>query len=234
MNFKQAKKKLSGLRHYKGNEEKLNKDAEKLVKLTDKDLDVASMFIDKEEKKQAKSLLRKYLDDFSIENISDKNSLKQLIYCEIIQIRLQTILNELSKPGQSLPLQMLEALQKNSDKINDFKAKLNLVSEKQGKTSGFDAYQDFLKRIKIWCKNNPSRHRPCPHCGKQIKLIMRPDVWDASKHGFFPYDRVIGNKHLISLYKQNKLNKKDLALILEVSEDYIDWLVKKWENIKDE
>jgi hypothetical protein len=62
-------------------------------------------------------------------------------------------------------------------------------------------------------------------------LLVKPDAWESQKHPFFS-DRILGNEHLIKLYNEGKVSKEDLALIFEVSSDYIDWLVNKWPKAK--
>jgi DNA-directed RNA polymerase subunit RPC12/RpoP len=75
-------------------------------------------------------------------------------------------------------------------------------------------------------ENQASRYIVCPHCSKSILLKIRTEAWEAQKHPFFR-DRILGNAHLIELYKQNKLTKEDLAKIFETSPDYVVWLVEK-------
>jgi len=83
---------------------------------------------------------------------------------------------------------------------------------------------------RIWGEQNQgSRTCICPHCGKMVLLKIRTDKYDVSKHPFFR-DRILGNVHMIKLYKENKISKEDCAKILGVSNDYIDWLIEKWEK----
>jgi len=57
-------------------------------------------------------------------------------------------------------------------------------------------------------------------------LKIRTDAWEAQKHPFFK-DRVLANKHLMKMYKDKKISQKDVALVLDCSDDYIDWMIKR-------
>jgi len=72
----------------------------------------------------------------------------------------------------------------------------------------------------------------CPHCGKMIILKIRTDAWEAQKHCLFK-DRVLGNTHLVEMYKNGKITREDVAKVLDCSPDYVNWLVDKW-NKKDD
>jgi len=57
-------------------------------------------------------------------------------------------------------------------------------------------------------------------------LKIRTDAWEAQNHPFFK-DRVLANKHLLKMYLDKKISRKDVALVLDCSSDYIDWMIKK-------
>jgi len=60
---------------------------------------------------------------------------------------------------------------------------------------------------------------------------MKTEAWESQKHPFFR-DRVIYNKELFKLYHEGKIGKKDVAAVLETSEDYIDWVINKIEKVE--
>jgi DNA-directed RNA polymerase subunit RPC12/RpoP len=186
------------------------------------------MFSNKAEIKQSRLLLGKYLDDYSIETISDKNTLKEVIYLEIVQQRLQEKLNEFyAGDAKAVPLQLVELIHKNSEAILKLKFSLGLSKEKETKKSGLDVLGELKKRFAIWrSENQGSRTLSCPHCGKMIMLKIRTDAWKAQKHPFFQ-DRILTNKHLLELYKKGTLTKKDVAKVLECASDYVDWIIEK-------
>ena len=192
-------------------------------------LEVKTLFSDVSERKQAKTLLLKYLGDFSIETIADKNTLKQMIYFEVIQFRLQTKLNETYKRDQVVPASSLRTLHENSKTIKELKDSLGLNKTKgEQATDVYQKIQLMKKQFKVWMgENQASRQLVCPNCKQMVMLKIRTDVWDAQKHPFFK-DRILGNVALVKLYLNNTITKQQVASVLEVSPDYVDWLITKW------
>lgn len=192
-------------------------------------LGVEGLFIDKEEIKLAKELEKKYLSEYNIETISDKNLLSNLIYLEVIHIaKLQKSANEFTVSNEALPWQFLDAIHKNINQIVEIKEKLGLAKKEEVTDNALQSLELLKKKFKIWAENNQaSRTLVCPHCSQMVMLKIRTDKWEAQKHPFFK-DRLLGNEHLIRLYKQGKLTREDVASILGTSADYTDWLINKW------
>ncbi len=231
----QVEKAFKQLKALKQNElfsdDDLMREAESLVNQRQqiKDLEVENLFISKAEKKQAVMLLKKYLSDYTIETISDKNTLCQLIYLEILNFSLQNALNDARKTTKAIPSNMVDLIHRNMQEIAKTKLSLGIAknSKDQNKQDGFAYLQLVKKKYKKWLgENQATRTLWCPHCAKATLLKIKMDIWEAQQHPFFR-DRILGNEHLISLYKQNKLTREDLAKIFEVSPDYVDWLVVK-------
>jgi len=191
--------------------------------------DVENMFIDREEKKEARSLLKKYLNHYSFEHISEKNTVKQLVFLEVFHNRLQRELNTYHKEAQPAPPKTVESLHANLNQISALKNQLGIRKDKE-KHSQSDAYialETLKKKFKKWREENQgSRTLSCPHCGKLIMLRIRTDIWEAQRHPFF-VDRFLANKHLMTLLKEAKISKLDVARVLDVSVDYVDWLLDK-------
>jgi len=232
MKINKTVKQLSKLSQYKNASEKdLKNIAEKVVNLKQKikDLDISNLFIDKEEKKKAKELAKKYLQDFIIETVSDKNTLKSLIYLEILNIRLQNIINNLHVKNKAVPLKLIESIHHNIDKINQLKEQLGLNKKDKKEESNVFKYLELLKKkFKIWRENNQaSRTLKCPYCGQLILLKIRTDCWEAQKHCYFK-DGVLYNKTLFeNLNKTVLIDKEFIAKVLECSPYYVDWMIKK-------
>jgi hypothetical protein len=203
--------------------EKINEDEK-----TSDDLDVEGMFVDSVEKKEAKGLLKRYLRNYTFDSESEKNTVKQLVFLEVFNNRLQRELNTYHQEKQPAPVKTVEALHANLSQISNLKAQLGI--RKDSKSSQSDAYLAFetLKRkMKRWQEENQgSRTLLCPHCGKMTLLRINMDAWTAQKHPFF-IDRVLANKHLMLLYRDNKINQDDVAKVLETSTDYVTWLLDK-------
>ena len=198
------------------------------------DMDVVSLFTNITEQKAAKVLLSKYLQDYELETISDKNILKQLIYLEVFQARLQTSAEEYQKERKAVPLQILDSIHKNVDKIILLKEKLGLTKDAKSasQSDAFKALEIIEHKAKVWRENNQAtRRRVCPYCSKIVLWKIRPEAWEAQKHPFFK-DRILHNTHIVKLFKENKLSKEDVAAIFECSTDYIEWLINRWNENK--
>ena len=209
-------------------EEELLEKAKGYIEQHNRDLNIDDMFIEKKEKKQGIKLLRKYLEDYSIETISDKNTLKQVIYLETLNIRLQEKLNEMNTQEAAIPTQLIDSMHKNLIQITNLKNTLGLTKTKEEKRGGFGEVEKLKEKFKRWRESNQaSRTRLCPHCGKMVLWKVRPEHWESQKHPFFR-DRILGNPHLVSMYQKKRITKEDVSKILEVAPDYVDWLINKW------
>jgi ribosomal protein L37AE/L43A len=225
-------KKYRSLKQYKKLSDEEIKDIIK-AKTNDKELydrlDIEGMFIDKDEKKEAKQLLLKYLNTYSIQTVSEQNTLKQLVFLEVFNNRLQRELNNYYKEQQPAPPKTVESLHSNLYQISSLKDKLGLSIDKKEKavSEGYSLIDTLMKKYKIWRdENQGSRTLVCPHCGKMTLLKIRMDIWETQKHPFFK-DRILANPHLMEMYKNGKITKHDVAKVLQTSLDYIDWLIKK-------
>lgn len=216
-------------------DEELMEKAKKAVEKAEADeipvsseIDVEAQFIDKTEKKLAKELLKKYLADYVIETVSDKNSLIQLIYLEVLNLGMQKSLNDARKDSGAIPIDTVEIIHKNIQEITKLKSTLGIAKgKKEDSRDGYSYLELMMKKYKVWLKENQAtRSMLCPYCSKQVMWKIRPEAWEAQKHPFFK-DRILGNSKLIELYKAGKIDRKDLAEIFQVSPFYIDWLVEK-------
>lgn len=222
--IKRKAKKLSKLHQFKTlTEEQLIKIVED--KTYNAHLDAFTDFLtDPKEKKLAKKLLSLYLKDYEANTVSDKNMLQQLVYLEIVQVRMQDEMNKVHKEDNAIPLNMLEALQTNLSTIEKLKEQLGLIKADKDDRNAFDVLKDKFKRWRH--ENQGSRSMVCPHCSKMIMLKIRPEIWEAQAHPFFK-DRLLTNEHLITLLKSNTITREDVSKILGTSTDYVDWMLSK-------
>jgi ribosomal protein L37AE/L43A len=194
------------------------------------DIGIVSKFSNKEEQKLAKELVAKYLDDYTIETISEKNTLKEIIYLEVVQARLQYKLNEFHDTNKALPTTLIQTIHQNSDAIIRLKATLGLNKSSQKTEDTFDVLEHLKKRFRRYRdENQASRTLICPHCMKSVLLKIKTDIWEAQKHPFFK-DRILYNKKVMDLYKQGTITRQDVADILECSADYANWVIDKIER----
>lgn len=192
-------------------------------------IDIQSISPIKEEQKIAKAMIVKYLNDYSIDTVSDRNTLTQLIYLEILHQRFQKSVNTVQQETNTIASPVVELMHKNLKEISALKEKLGIARNKNKaqEDDGYSYLQLIKQKYRKWLdENQASRYLICPCCAKSILLKIKTEAWEAQKHPFFR-DRILGNEHLVKLYKEGKLTRKDLANIFETSEHYIDWLVEK-------
>lgn len=184
-----------------------------------------------EEKEYAEILIKSYLKEFTINTVADKETLRDLIYLEIIGKRLR---EQIDREKDNLIKTNIDNLYRNTQEITKLKQTLGLLSDKRNENeSVYKVIETLKKKHKAWMENNQaSRKIQCKHCNQYNLLVMRTDAWEAKKHPYFK-DKTLYNKHAFRLLKQGKLRKMDVALILDEdakSTDYVDWILKKVDN----
>jgi DNA-directed RNA polymerase subunit RPC12/RpoP len=184
------------------------------------------------EKKIGLSLFKKYQEKYHIENISDLSILNELVFREIIQLRIKSKIEIYKKSitTENNPLISsadMRALDDNLTQIISLKEKLGLLKEKVG-DDPFTYIQQLKEKFKIWLsENQATRHIKCPHCSLNILLKIKTEAWEAQKHPFFK-DQILWNERLVRLYLEKKITKNDVAEILGTSDFYTDDIVEKF------
>ncbi len=194
-------------------------------------VNIADKFKAAEEKKLAVALLDRYLQDFVIESVSDINTLKEIIYFEIVQFRIQDKLNDMyTDDTKRVDFSTLDVIHKNSEVIIKLKATLGLKSDLE-KLDDFSALENLKRRFKKWREENQgSRYIKCPHCIKPVLLKIRTEAWEAQQHPFFQ-DNFLCNRPLLeSLGKTILIDRDFIARVFNCSPDYIDWILKNMKN----
>jgi len=188
--------------------------------------------LSKTEIKNGKKLFDNYKENYHIEQLSDLQLLQDLVYLEILQIRYKNRIAEIEKNNETAggkkqsSAYIVKALNENLAQILILKEKLGLFETKKD-NDGYLALSRLKEKFKKWLEENQaSRTIKCPHCSQMILLKIKTDAWEALKHPFFR-DSILGNKPLWKLYKNSKLTKEEVAEILGVAPDYIEWLEKK-------
>ena len=220
--------KIKNLRQYKNfSEEKLRRVA--FNRAVEHNANISDLFNDEVEKKLAKTLIKKYLESYTPETVSDVNTLRSVIFLEILNLRLQDKMNTTKELSSRDSLNTVNTIHNNLKEILSLKNSLGMVKDKKkaGAKSVDVLIGQWKKQFKVWCSNNQAtRQRVCPYCYQMFLLKIRPEYWEVGKHPFFK-DRILYNKPLVDLYLEKVITKEKLAKILECSEDYIDWLLKK-------
>lgn len=186
-------------------------------------------FTSRAERRLAESLLSKYLSEYEIVTVADKNALQQLIYLEVLHVRLQEKLDDMySKDIKAIPQDIVYTMHQNSTAILKIKDTLGLNRAKQEKLGFYDAMAHLQRRFGKWLESNQaSRTIKCPHCQEHVLLKMRTEAWEALKHPWFK-DNMIYNQHLFNNYgRKVTINDEFIAACLGTSKDYISWMIAK-------
>jgi len=185
-----------------------------------------------EETKSGKKLFDNYKENYHISQLSDLQLLSELIYKEILQIRYKKRIEEIDKVNEKAggkkqsSAHIVTDMNENLEQILILKEKLGLFETKKD-NDGYLALARLKEKFKKWLdENQASRTIRCPHCSQMVLLKIKTDCYDAQKHPFFK-DSILANKPLWKLYKTGKLTKEEVAEILGVAPDYIEWIEKK-------
>jgi len=220
--------KIKNLKQYKNfSEERLRRVA--FSRAVEYQVDVGTLFKNKEDQISAKTLVRKYLDDYTPETVSDMNTLRSILFLEVLNGRLEEELNLAKENNENVNLRTVDTIHKNLNQLLVLKDSLGLTRDKKdGNIKSVDQKIGLIrKQFKVWLDNNQaSREAVCPYCGQHFLLKIRMEHWEEQKHCFFK-DRILYNKPLVELYLQKRITKQEVATILECSPDYIDWVIDK-------
>ena len=170
------------------------------------------------EKKFLLTRLKEYSKDFSFNDSTDLGDLRQIFSLELELKRLQ----EQAKDKDKSDYNLADVMKKYSDTLRELKLKLG-ISRSQ-RSSSKEAGVDYLTRVKKAAFEYMQKHRDefiykCKSCGC-IHLLAR-------RHTAFDEYGNIWNMKLITLYNEGKLTLKEVAEILETSEEYIKYICKQ-------
>lgn len=163
----------------------------------------------------ANKLYKSYKEHYHIEQLSDLQVLKDLVWLEIVQERLKKDslqISEATKKANIIPVQTLEAIDSIQDKILVLKQKIGLFEEK--KTDSFLNFWDILKK-KINKRANEYRASfqfRCPSCGKFALLVRKVEDYNVVDFKMFK-GTVLYNEELFNLVYDKKITLKDVANI---------------------
>jgi len=185
-------------------------------------LDLNSLFITTSDRTSGKSLAKKYLEDYTPETISDINTLRSIIFLEVLNDKLQKGIDKTLDP------KAVETIHKNLNQILVLKEALGLTGKKSGNVKSLEHKLSLMrKQFQVWLENNQaSREAVCPYCAQHFLLHVNMAHWEEQRHPFFK-DRILWNETITKLYLEKRLSKDEVAKILECSVDYIDWVIER-------
>ena len=197
---------------------------------------------------------KNYLENYNIESDSDLSTLKSLIFTEVIEVRLQRNINDLTIEGKSIPRQSTEQLIQVQDQITTLKIKLG-IDKTEVQDSELTKLEKLEKRFQRYIEENRNEFTLdvpliCQKCNHEAKynflLRRRLKDFDAVKNPWF-VGRFFFNYEILKDVKKGKLSKEDAwrymsscatgeefkntAFGEKYCADYIDWCLANWGEI---
>jgi len=223
--LKKEIKRLSKLKPFKNKtEDYIKHEAQKNI--TIRELVRNGNFSDDEEKKFAKKLFDKYLNDYEFETVVDLSTLGVLVFNEILVQRLQKSINEQkdSKGNFYLNDKLVRSLHETQDQILELKKILGF--DKNDKNNELTAYQQEKKKLDLHIAFNRNEYSTvCENCGTLLLLRRKTKDFNCIRHPFFS-GRFWYNARGIELVKKGIWKKEHYAYIFRTSVDYVNWVLE--------
>jgi len=222
------------LKQYKDlSDEQITKLAEEKL-LKEKKLEKLNIFSDDDEKELASSIMDKY-SQYNLEDASEKDTLNQLVYLEVIVERVKKFIDKEFKDKQSIPMEFLEELRALNSQVLDYKKELGINKEKE-QEDWVEVWDELRQKALNYYETHKGCNTvKCPYCNQLFNLLMRTENLTPEKSTWFK-GTLLYNNQVFALYDEKKITKDDAAKILGVSEWYIDFiytnLYLKEKNVK--
>ena len=182
-----------------------------------------------DEYKVARNLFEQYRENYHIESFSDLRLLEELVYRETRQEyfknQKQLYANTQSAKNKKKLFNLFDdAMNNNLEQIFKLKKKLKLYRDEQSGEDPMRPMKILLKKFEIWkSQNQAACTRVCPHCSRMLMFVIKPEVWEQEKYAYFK-DKLLYIEPMWKLWRDNKITKEDLAKILGLTTNYIDWI----------
>lgn len=207
----------------------------------------------KEEQNLMLDRFKGYLNDYKIDKPSDLDTLKSLVFVEMLEIRIQKLINEFSFNGQfpsDKVTQQLISLQNQKASLK-LKLGIDVKDEKKDELTVLEQWED---RALAWFEANENEcdltvPLICPKCNHEhvFHHLMRKRVkdFDIVKHPFY-LGKWFVNVPVIKFVKEGILTKEQATEILcnasdndqalqaftvEYCSDMIDFCIENWGEI---
>lgn len=180
--------------------------------------------IDDKEKDFASTLLNKYLSESSLISTAEKDTLRQLVDCEILIGRIKEYLNtEYKKANPTIPIQLVQQLTELNKQIIELKEILGLSKREEQKNVLEEWNQLKEKALNYYKENAGCNVVKCPECKKTFMLLKDIRNYTAENIPMFK-KTMLYNRKLFELYELGRITKEEISVILGVSPDYIDFI----------
>ena len=169
-----------------------------------------------------------------LHKMGDLSTLEDLIYQQALHERLKKKLSKKSQPQnpdeavEPIAPHYQKQLADNLELQSKLKDELGLREDKKT-IDAFKDFEDLNEKFAQYRRENADLFATtCPKCAFTYYLKRRTKDYEPLKSVWFK-DKVLFNHALFKVYKeQHLLTKKDMAEILGVSEQYIDWMEERF------
>jgi len=225
------------------------------VNLMVKELRTTPLFSEPEEQEIAEEKFRSYLTNNEIESGSDIDTLKSLIFNEVLETRIQKRFNDLAKEKKYPDDRLIKSLVEVQNQKSDLKIKLG-IDRKDNENNDLSAYQLLHKRVDKYINDHKDEFTvglgfECEKCQHQnwetFLLYKRVKDFKMVKHPYFA-GRFLFNYEIIKDVKNKKISKEQAVRYLicsgqgkfykpsdddkKWSVDYINYCLENWPEIK--
>jgi hypothetical protein len=214
---------------YRNLKQNIGKPDEEIWQLVDKKLNEESLLnafvgLDEIEKQKAINLYDQYVSEHSFESLAEKSTLVSLVYLEILNDRIKIFIELEGKQKQgAIPLRMNEQLTFNTTQIMSLKEKLGMLKNKEDE-SALDLINELKEKALIYYNEHAGcTIVKCPHCQQLFNLLMDITNLTPEKCTFFR-GTILYNLPLLNLYHLKKITKIEVAEILGVHQNYVDFI----------
>jgi hypothetical protein len=181
-----------------------------------------TFLIDKDEKKLAQELLDSYLAEYNFSSFSEKDTLKNLVYFEVLGERIKHFINKeyVDKTG-AIPTHMVEQLIENSEQITKLKEVLGIGKKKEQDLTWLQSWEDLKKKALTYYESHKGCNTvKCPYCQKIFNLLLRIENLTPEKSSWFR-GTILYNEAVFKLYDEKRITTEEAASILGCSVNYI-------------
>lgn len=201
--------------------------------------------LEPDEKKWGQKRFADYRANYPhLNKLSNLQLLEELVWKECIQEKFKRQIGEVSKKQKELakdknqpdttgiPSHLQDSVNDGLNGIIELKSKLGMF-EDQKTLDAFKEFQSMKDKAAEYRKAHPLCFKTtCPFCARAFYLKRRTEHFKEFQSPFAE-DKVLNNRPLFQLYKDGKIIKEDVAAVLGVSPDYVDWLDEKvYGNVK--
>jgi hypothetical protein len=193
-------------------------------KIDEEGLLTAFVGLSADEKQKAINLYDQYISEHSFESLAEKSTLINLVYLEILNDRVKIFIEqEGNEKKGAIPLRMTEQLVANTNQIMELKEKLGMMKDADSENA-----LELMNELKEKALTYYNEHAGCttircPNCQQLFNLLMDVVNLTPEKCSFFR-GTLLYNLPLLNLYHLKKITKLEVAEVLGVHQNYVDFI----------